>query len=156
MLALCRAGQRTSRCESRCPQNTPGSPKANGEIMATNKLSHTKVAALLKAGAAGIYGDGDRLWLEITKRGFAFWLFRYRWASIAKSISIGPARIVPLKAARDTAGEYRLMLEQGRDPKGERQKAKASQAETFRVVAEKFYQQSTKALRNWETNIERA
>ena len=97
------------------------------------KLTANEVkAALAKPGA---YGDGDGLFLKVSKSGGASWLVRVQHDRKRRDIGLGSAKLVTLAAARAKAAEVRKATrEDGRDLVAEKRKAKV-EAVTFREAA---------------------
>lgn len=89
-------------------------------------------AALAKPGT---YGDGDGLFLKVSKSGGASWLLRVQHEGKRRDIGLGSAKLVTLAAARAKAAEARKATrEDGRDLVAEKRKVKA-EAVTFREAA---------------------
>lgn len=100
------------------------------------------------ASKPGRYADGDGLYLIVRQRGDdrddeggkkveRLWLFRYsrgqRGEAKERTLSLGPARNVPLAAARKIAGRCRELLAAGGDP---RDALKRSEAPSFGELAD--------------------
>lgn len=104
---------------------------------ATNKLSDKKVAAFIKACAAGKkLSDGGGLFVTITKAGNPCWRLKYRFAGKERLFSIGNVSLASARAEREAAKD---VLRAGRDPVTDRRlrKAKAiiASADTFEALA---------------------
>ena len=112
----------------------------------------------------GRYADGGGLYLMVRKRGSAvekLWLFRYkrgaRGGEQEATASIGPARNVPLAAARLQAQRCRAALEDGQDPKTVL--AKVERVPTFGEVADDLIKGISEGFRNdkhiaqWEMTL---
>ena len=82
--------------------------------------------------------DGFGLTLLVNPDGSKFWRFRYRFASVEKSLSFGRYGDVSLADARDRRDGARKQLA-GKDPSEERQREKAELRSTFRDVAEEWF-----------------
>src|SRR3954463_4612583 len=91
----------------------------------------TKLTPALVAGATGpadgsaynLISDSEivGLGLRITKSGAKAWTFSYRTHSgIGRRLTIGNVDDWPLKLARDEARRLRRLVDQGKDPMGER------------------------------------
>lgn len=78
-----------------------------------HKLTALKVD---KLKAAGVYGDGGGLWLQVSEAGGKFWIFRFTLNGRARWMGLGPAHTVSLAEARDHALECRKMVRAGIDP----------------------------------------
>lgn len=111
-----------------------------------NKLSAAKVA---KCGSPGLLPDGGGLYLQVTVRATPAiqgpgatpaaivnksWTFRYRDRATGKlrELGLGSCANVSLKVARDKAAEMRALLQDGKDPKAERD---AQRAEALAAAA---------------------
>jgi integrase len=106
--------------------------------MVSNKLTDTKIKAIKKAG---VYGDGDGLFVRMHPGGSKSWFFIYQRDGKRRELgigSLGGTAPVTLALARRKAEEIRAMLGEGRDPHAERVAAKAASEHTFQKVAEKF------------------
>ena len=77
--------------------------------------------------------DGQGLYLEVTPAGGKKWRLRYLFEGKDKRITLGNYPVVGLKEAREKAFEQRKVLDQGKDPLGERQREaqERAQAKTF-------------------------
>jgi Arm DNA-binding domain/Phage integrase family/Phage integrase, N-terminal SAM-like domain len=87
------------------------------------KLNELKIRQLVKAGNDGKFGDGDGLYLQISK-GSASWLFRYKDNGRSRWQGLGPLDDVGLAAARDKAREQRQLRLKGIDPIEHRKEAR--------------------------------
>lgn len=106
------------------------------------KLTATAVKA---AKEPGRYGDGDGLYLVISKRGGKSWMVRVQKDGRRRDIGLGSASKVPLKLARERAAEAREKIERGIDPVAER--AKAAGIPTFSVAVKKVHAENAP---NWK------
>lgn len=102
------------------------------------KLTANEVkAALTKPGT---YGDGDGLFLKVSRTGGSSWLLRVQHDGKRRDIGLGSAKLVTLAAARAKAAETRKATrEDGRDVVAEKRKAKADNM-TFREAATTYYE----------------
>ncbi|MCL2876745.1 MAG: tyrosine-type recombinase/integrase [Betaproteobacteria bacterium] len=82
------------------------------------KLSASKVARITKPGK---YGDGNGLYLQVTKTLVKSWVFRYQIDNKEHYMGLGPLRLVNLKEARKKAHKARTYLASKIDPLRERQ-----------------------------------
>lgn len=86
--------------------------------MARNKLSETRIKGLSKAG---IYGDGDGLYLRVQAGGSRNWVFIFRRGGKRTEIGLGGygqgTAPVSLALARQKADAIREQLSRGEDPK---------------------------------------
>jgi integrase len=82
----------------------------------------------MKAKKAGLYRDGNGLYLQITPGGVKSWIVRYMIRGRARYMGIGPFPAVSLAEARQRAGEVRRTVRvDGQDPLELRATAKAKQ-----------------------------
>jgi integrase len=104
------------------------------------KLSPARVAALVKAGRPGLYGDGAGLALRIGRQGAASWALRYMRQGAAREMGLGPVHTIGLAEARERARRHRQELLDGIDPLAQRVAAKAAAKPlaTFAQVAEMY------------------
>jgi integrase len=135
------------------------------------KLSAADVAKRLPRGR---YGDGQNLWLQVSKSGTKAWIFRYRWHGKPRHMGLGSARTVSLTQARERTRACRNLLLDDIDPlEARRAKRKGSQAEaeraqieaaraiTFRECAEAFIAEHQTGWKNkkhreqWRSSLER-
>jgi len=107
------------------------------------KLTATAVKA---SKAPGRYGDGDGLFLVVSKSGSGSWVVRVQKAGRRRDIGIGSAKKVSLAAAREKAAVVRSQMEAGLDPIAERRKAEG--IPTFREAAATVFAASQKTWRN--------
>jgi hypothetical protein len=64
-----------------------------------NLLSKRRLAALEAAKAPGYYLDGEGLWLQITKRGSASWIFWWTRDGVRRKLGLGPLSLVTIEEA---------------------------------------------------------
>lgn len=83
--------------------------------------------------------DGGGLFLLVTPAGGKWWRYAYRFNGKQKTLSLGTYPDTGLKDAREKHAELRKLLAQGIDPGETRKAAKAEQAITFRVWADKWH-----------------
>jgi integrase len=104
--------------------------------------------------AAGRYGDGHGLYLQITPSGAKSWLLRYERNGRERWMGLGPLHTVSLKEAREGARRARQQLLDGTDPiearRSERAKAalEASKAVTFEEAATTYFDAHQAKWRN--------
>ncbi|WP_449474073.1 tyrosine-type recombinase/integrase [Sphingobium chungangianum] len=102
------------------------------------KLTANEVKAAL--AKPGTYGDGDGLFLKVSRTGGASWLLRVQHDGKRRDIGLGSAKLVTLAAARAKAAEARKATrEDGRDLVAEKRKAKAENV-TFREAALTYHE----------------
>ena len=102
------------------------------------KLTANEVKAAL--AKPGTYGDGDGLYLKVSKNGGASWILRVQNEGRRQDMGLGSAKLVTLAAARAKAAEARKAIrEDGRDLVAEKRKAKAENV-SFREAALAFYE----------------
>lgn len=92
----------------------------------------------VKNAKPGKYSDGDGLWLHKRADGGGQWFYRYERQGKRREMGLGSTRHVSLKEARDTAGKWRTVFREGKDPMKERDRMirEATKADhTLRSVA---------------------
>lgn len=88
------------------------------------KLDPNALDELTKPGR---YGDGDGLWLQVTKSGNKSWLFVYSFdGDRNRAMGLGPLRHVSLKKARAKAKAANAQLDSGIDPLTAKQNERAA------------------------------
>jgi len=75
--------------------------------MATEKLTAERVAHISKPGK---YGDGNGLYLQVTKCLVKSWVFRYQKNGIERYMGLGPLHAVDINEAREEARKVRTCL----------------------------------------------
>jgi integrase len=93
-----------------------------------------------KAGAPGLYPDGNGLYLQVTERGTKSWVLLYKYRKRRRKMGLGPLRLVDLAEARNRQGAAHKQLLDGVDPLALRAKrrAKAATAKTFHDAARQY------------------
>ena len=87
-----------------------------------NALTPARVRQEKKPGR---YADGNGLYLVVSDKGGRWWEWRGVVRGRGRVIrGVGPARVIPLVDARETARQWRAMAREGVDPKVERDKAR--------------------------------
>lgn len=120
---------------------------------------------LAKEKKPGLYCDGGGLNLQITPSGSKSWLFRYMRNGKADNMGLGPIHTVNLTEARQKACECRKLLQEGKDPKAERNaaitasKLASARVMNFRQCAEAYIKvhrhgwKSEKHASQWENTL---
>ncbi len=142
--------------------------------MALHKLSDLKIKAKLREvqGLAysptaknALLGDGEGLYLSISKAGTASWLFRYMDAGKAKSIGLGGYPAISLQKARELAQTLRESRAAGIDPqkakrdRQQEQRLEQSRAKTFKDCAKEYIElarpswKNAKHAQQWENTL---
>ncbi|VVO30896.1 tyrosine-type recombinase/integrase [Pseudomonas fluorescens] len=132
-------------------------------------LSTVKVKSLIKAGSAGMTGDGKGLYLQISKTGGASWIYRYKIEGKSRYMGLGPFPTIGLAEAREMAEDARRGVTRGIDPleareadrESKRKAASANEARkiTFMTAAEGYRERqgagwSEKWHRGWWRKLE--
>lgn len=107
------------------------------------RLSATAVKA---AKLPGRYGDGDGLYLLVSRAGARSWVCRVQKEGKRRDIGLGSAKKVPLALARERAAKVRSQVEVGLDPIAERRKEAG--IPTFREAAAIVFAENKKNWRN--------
>ncbi|WP_439923343.1 tyrosine-type recombinase/integrase [Nitrobacter sp. JJSN] len=79
-------------------------------------------ARKVETAKPGKYGDGDNLYLIVSRSGSRKWVLRFTWRGKAKEMGLGSAGIVTLSNAREKAIAARRKIAQGVDPIDERKR----------------------------------
>ena len=114
--------------------------------MATNRLTDQRVKALKSRSSAYKVADGEGMYLLVNPNGAKYWRLKYRFRGVEKVLALGVYDRVSLKKARKKRHDARELLEAGIDPGAERKADKQSGAETFKLLAEEWLEQQSKAL----------
>jgi integrase len=126
-------------------------PEFDSEMRKSNKLTPL---AIKSAKKPGLYGDGNGLYLQISKFGTKAWLFRFMRDGSARKMGLGPLHTVSLADARQRAADARRKLLDGIDPIAHRDtqraaaKLEAAKAMTFEQCAEKYIAAHSGSWRN--------
>jgi integrase len=114
--------------------------------MARNKLRATQVQAAMKPG---VLGDGDGLYLRVSKSGAKSWIFVWRRRGRRREIGFGGIGNVSLAMAREKANEARAILGRGGDPATEMAERQAAvQRTTFGECADDLIARMESGWRN--------
>jgi hypothetical protein len=100
----------------------------------------------------GRHGDGNGLYLQVTKDGVKSWLLRYVRHGRERGMGLGPLHSVTLDEARERARLARQQLLDGIDPIAARHTVQAAQrlakGLTFAAAAQSFHDQRSIGWRN--------
>jgi integrase len=106
-----------------------------------------------KAKQAGMYADGDGLYLQVTEGG-ASWIYRYMLAGRPREMGLGPLALFGLQEARAKALDARRLRHEGIDPIEARKAARlrarldAAKAMTFKECADAYINAHRAGWRN--------
>ena len=121
------------------------------------KLTAKSVQALKVQGR---YGDGDGLYLEVSRTGGKSWILRVTVHGRRRDIGLGGISWVSLAEAREKARELRKVAKEGGDPLAEREAKKG--IPTFEEAARTVYELSKPGWRkggvhvkHWISSLER-
>lgn len=108
--------------------------------MARHKLVDAKIRSLTQAG---IYGDGDGLYLRVQPSGSRSWVFIWRRFGVRREMGLGAygsgAGHVSLATARTKAEEARQIVGAGGDPKADMAERRAAvRVVTFGQIADEY------------------
>src|ERR1700720_263477 len=70
----------------------------------------------VKAAKQGMHGDGNGLWLVVSKTGARAWAYRYTLKGAAHTMGLGGYPMISLAEARDEASKNRKLARGGIDP----------------------------------------
>ena len=125
-------------------------------------MGNLTAATVKSLSKPGMHGDGDGLYLNVTKTGSRSWVFRYSMAARRRDIGLGSFPAISLARARTLAGGHRTAVAEGRDPLAEKQAAKRKASiPTFREAAERTFEANQPRWRNgkhtksWWQTLER-
>lgn len=103
------------------------------------KLTTRGVASIIKAAVPGTTGDGQGVYLQISKPRkaggsvVASWLFRYQLEGRRREMGLGACADVSLAEARTKAADARKILSEGKDPLAARDADREVQREADRL-----------------------
>jgi integrase len=129
-----------------------------------HKLTPEKVTRL--ARTAGSYGDGGGLYLYVSSKSAASWVYAYMLRGKSREMGLGPFPEISLHEARAKAEEQRKIKATGQDPLEARESARASErlsaarAVTFRQCAEAYIAshkavwKNSKHAKQWSATLE--
>jgi integrase len=104
----------------------------------------TPERAKQKSSKQGLHGDGGGLYLCVTSKSAASWVFRFMLKGRAREMGLGSYPEITLDGAREMASDARKVKAKGQDPIEVRAAGRASQALlganalTFRQCAERY------------------
>ena len=119
------------------------------------KLSAAKVRTITKPG---MHGDGNGLYLNVTRSGSRSWIQRIVIGGHRRDLGLGGYPGTGLAEARRKAIANKALVVAGRDPLAERRRARVP---TFRVAAKRVYEANLPRWRNgshtkgWWQSLER-
>jgi integrase len=93
-----------------------------------NEPGRLTAVAVTQARAAGFYGDGGGLYLQVGPDGGKSWIFRFTSPVTGKrrEMGLGPFHTCSLKAAREKARECRALVGSAIDPHAKRETERAA------------------------------
>src|SRR5258708_21633438 len=108
-------------------------------------LTVVKLAALKPRSTIYRVADAAGLCIEVRPDGGRSWRYRYRFAGIARMLSLGTYPQISLAEARRRRDGARTRLQTGQDPSSERRaekvRAQLSAENTFGAIAEEWLKQ---------------
>ena len=114
-------------------------------------LTATRAKSLDKPG---MHGDGDGLYLNVTRTGSRSWVQRIVIEGRRRDIGLGSFPTVSLARARSLAAANRTVVAEGRDPLAEKQEARRKTAiPTFREAAERTFEANKPRWRNGKHTV---
>ena len=119
------------------------------------KLTATRLRTLT---VAGMYGDGDGLYLKIGRGDARSWIQRIKYGGRRRDIGLGRFPDVGLAQAREAAARNRALIASGGDPLAEKRRTNVP---TFREAAERVFEANRPRWRNvkhtvtWLQSLER-
>ena len=113
------------------------------------KLTARSVEAAKKPGR---YGDGDGLYLVVSKNGSKSWVIRIQKSGRRRDFGLGGIKKKSLADARADAQRFRRQTEAGLDPIAERKKSE--EVPTFREAAKLVHAEHKKGWRNGKHNAQ--
>jgi integrase len=117
-------------------------------------MSGLTVKRIKRITKPGRHGDGNGLYLQVTKDGVKSWLLRYARGGRERCMGLGPLHTVTLDEARERARLARQQLLDGIDPINHRQteqrayRQAGAMALTFAAAAQTFHDQHSVSWRN--------
>ena len=115
------------------------------------KLTAAKARALV---TPGMHGDGEGLYLSVSRGGSRSWVQRISVDGRRREIGLGPFPAIGLAQARIFAAANRTAVAEGRDPLAEKHEAKRKAAiPTFREAAERTFEANKPRWRNGKHTV---
>ena len=115
------------------------------------KLTAAKAKAL---ATPGMHGDGEGLYLSVSRGGSRSWVQRISVDGRRREIGLGPFPAIGLAQARILAAANRIAVAEGRDPLAEKHEAKRKAAiPTFRQAAEHTFEANKPRWRNGKHTV---
>jgi hypothetical protein len=131
------------------------------------RLTAKDVAEKAARRAAGMYPDGDGLYLSISRAAVASWTYRFMFAGKSHEMGLGPYRDINLSQARQRAPEARDLKRRGVDPLAARRAGQQAAAVrkaktiTFEACAQAYIQahragwKSAVHAKQWANTLDR-
>jgi integrase len=128
------------------------------------KLTAMTVTKAIKPGR---FGDGEGLYLQVSRWRTKSWVFRYKRGKRDRQLGLGSTKTLSLADARERAHKARALLLDGIDPieakasKRTADKLAAAQSTTFKQCAEAFLSAHSDSWKNpkhrdqWKSTMER-
>lgn len=98
-----------------------------------SKLTVKGVDGLIRAAKPGMFGDGNGLYLQISRTGGVSWIYRYRFVEKTRDMGLGKYPEVGLAQARSIADGQRKLKLSGVDPITQRNVQKENQRAAARA-----------------------
>lgn len=130
--------------------------------MAKREYNRLSAKAVTAKKAAGLYADGDGLYLQISPSGARSWIYRFQIDGKTRDMGLGSCRDVSLADAREAARIARDQKRRGIDPIAARDAERAAKrvdGVTFRQCADAYvaaYRSSwrnPKHVQQWENTL---
>ncbi|MBM3566321.1 MAG: DUF4102 domain-containing protein [Alphaproteobacteria bacterium] len=110
--------------------------------------------AVTRAKEPGLYGDGNGLYLQVSRVGSKSWLLRFRLHGRRRDMGLGSLADVSLADAREKAQDARKLIKAGIDPIEAKHESRANvalekaSAVTFKAAAEVYIEAHSPSWRN--------